>query len=234
MNIAIVGPSNGCETLCSFLKRYSESICAEIELTVAEELAALPAKPWDMAFIHVSEQDYDNYLAFLAGHPADCDVLLWAEDDHLARQGLRSHSCDFLVLPLDDERFLSAMKKCSRWADALRSIRCSSGSNARKLRCIEVQYVESFGHSCTIHCRQESFAVNFGLARVQEQLGSGFIRCHKSYVVNIRYIAERRDRELLLRDGTVLPLSATCAETVTAALEDYMQRLACFIGGGAE
>ena len=234
MNIAIVGPSNGCETLSSFLKRYSESICAEIELTAAEELAALPSKPWDMAFIHVSEQDYDDYLAFLTGHSDSCDILLWAEDDHLARQGLRSHSCDFLVFPLDDERFLGAMKKCTRWADALRSIRCSSGSNARKLRCIEVQYAESFGHSCTIHCRQESFTVNSGLIRVQEQLGSGFVRCHRSYVVNARYIAEKRDRELLLQNGTVLPLSPTCTEAVTAAMEESGGYFAYFSGGGAE
>ena len=233
MNIAVVGQSSGCDTLCSFLERYSESICAETEVTVAEKLSALPNKSWAMALIHVCEQNYDDYLAFSAEHP-DCDILLWAEDDHFARQGLRSHSCDFLVLPVDDERFLHAMKKCVRWADGLRSIRCAAGSNARKLRCIEVQYVESFGHSCTLHSRQETFTINSGLTRVQEQLGLGFVRCHKSYVVNIRYVAQKRDKELLLRDGTVLPLSSTCAETVSAALEDCTKRFACFIGGGAE
>ena len=233
MNVALVGPLSGCDTLRSFLERYSESICAETELTTAEELTSLPEGAWELALIHADHCGCEDFQSFVALHP-DCDIVLWAEDDHLARQGLRSHSCDFLVLPFGDEQFLHAMKKCARWADALRSIRCSSGSNARKLRCIEVQYVESFGHSCTIHCRQESFAVNFGLAWVQEQLGSGFIRCHRSYVVNVRYVAEKRDRELLLRNGTVLPLSSTCAEAVTAAMIESDRYFAHFLFGGAE
>ena len=232
MKIAIVGPLSGCNALFSFLTRYADSICAEAEITSVDQLTDLPQDLWKLAFIYASEDSFDAYLDFLSANP-DCEVVLWAEDDHLARSALRNHPCDFLVLPTDDEQFLRAMKKCQSWADSLRIISFSGVNSGRKIRCIEVQYVESSGHSCTIHCRDEAFTVNRGLSVVQRQLGAGFLRCHRGFVINLRCVAQVTERSVLLQDGTEVPLSPAQTEVISAEVRAYMREFAPLVQGGA-
>ena len=232
MNIAVIGPMDGRDILLPLLARYSESICAKADICSADDLAALPQAVWDLAFIYICENDNDAYLAFLSANP-DCEVVLWAEDDRLARLTLRSHPRDFLLMPVSEEQFLTVMKKCRSWAGALRMINCSGSSNGRKLRCVEIQYVESVGHSCTVYCRNEAFTISRGLSAVHQQLGSGFLRCHRGFVVNMRCVAEVREKSLLLHSGAEIPLSPTQSDSMGERLRAYTQELSCFVREGA-
>ena len=231
MKIAIIGPTNGRESLLSSLTRYANSICAQTEISAAEKLSELPQDSWQLAFIYVHEGCYDTYLAFLSAYP-DCEVVLCAEDDHLACSAMRNHPCGFLIFPTDDESFLRVMKKCRSWIDALRVIGCSDANSARKLRCIEIRYVKSAGHSCSLFCREDTYTINRGLSAVQQQLGDGFLLCHRGIVVNIRYIADIRNKTVLLQDGTELPLSPALADTVQTEVAAYFREHGCFIQGG--
>lgn len=231
MKIALVGPINGRDALFPFLTRYADSICAQAEIASAEQLTDLPQDFWQLAFIYADENSFESYLDFLSVNP-NCDVVLWAEDDHLARSALRNHPCGFLVLPTDDEQFLRVMKKCRSWTDALRIISCSGVSSGRKIRCIEVQYVESLGHSCVIHCRDEVFTINRGLSAVQRQLGAGFLRCHRGFVINLRCVAQVEEKSVLLQDGTEIPLSPAQAESIAAEVHTYWQEFAPLVQGG--
>ena len=232
MNIAVIGPSAGRDTLLSLISRYAESICAEADVTVGDDLHTLPQNFWNLAFIYFCESIYDDYLEFISAHP-DCEVVLWAEDDRLARIGLRSHPRDYLILPTGDEQFLAVMKKCQSWTDALRALSFSGAGSGRKIRCVEVQYVESVGHSCEIHCRDKVVTVNRGLSAVYQQLGPGFLRCHRGFVVNMRCVAELREKSLLLQGNEEVPLSPTQAADVSAEVRAYTQQLACFHQGGS-
>ena len=230
MRIAIVGPSDRHSVLSSFLTRYADSICAEAEITLAEQLADLPQDTWQLALIYADETCYDAYFDFLSANP-DCDVVLWAEDDHLARSLLRNHPCGFLVLPADEEQFLRVMKKCRSWADALRIITFPGVGGGRKIRCVEIQYVESLGHSCVIHCWDESFTVNRTLSSVQRQLGTGFLRCHRGFVINLRCVSQVEEKAVCLQNGTKIPISPTQVESIGADVQAYMREFANLVQG---
>ena len=228
MKIAVIGPAAGRDTLIPMIARYSESICAEAEITAADDLDLLPSGSWDLSFIYTSETGFDAYLAFVSANP-DCEVVLWAEDDRLARVGLRSHARDFLLLPTGDQQFLTVMKKCQSWTDALHSIICSSN---RRIRCVEIQYVESVGHTCTVHCADGVFTINRGLSELHLLLGSGFVRCHRGFVVNMRCVTEIREKSLFVGSGDEIPLSPTQAAKIADEVRTYTQELACFLRGG--
>ena len=42
---------------------------------------------------------------------------------------------------------------------------------------------------------------------MQERLGASFIRSHKSFLINMKYITERTNKEFYLLDGKALPIS---------------------------
>ena len=231
MKVAVVGPSDMCSVLSSLLMSYADSICAEVEITSAVQLADLPQDHWQLAFIYAIEDAYGLYLNFLSANP-DCDVIIWAKDTHLASSALRNQPCGFLVFPIEEEPFVRAMKRCRSWTDALRIINFSNPNSGRRVRCIEVQYVESFGHSCTIHCQDKTFTVNCTLAAMQRQLGAGFFRCHRGFVVNLRCVLQIGEKSVFLQDGSEIPLSPSQAETITAEIRAHMQEHAPLVLGG--
>lgn len=80
-----------------------------------------------------------------------------------------------------------------------------------KTPCMDILYFESSGRKIKIHLkdgRLESF--NGKLNDVERKLDNGkipFLRIHKSYFVNYHYIKARAKAEIILTDGTRLPVS---------------------------
>lgn len=231
MKIAVIGPSDMRGVFPPLLTRYADSVCADIEITFANQLTELPQESWQLAFIYAIEDAYESYLDFLSDYP-DCNVVIWAEDSHLASSALRNQPCGFLVLPIDEDQFVRVMKRCHNWTDALRIINFSRLGSGRRVRCVEVQYVESFGHSCTVHCQDEVFTVNCTLTAMHQQLGAGFFRCHRGFIVNLRCVARVGDKSVFLQDGSELPLSPSQAESIAAEIGTYTQECAPLVFGG--
>lgn len=72
----------------------------------------------------------------------------------------------------------------------------------------EIAYLEVMGHSVSIHSNGCSYELSATLSGLEDRLAShGFLRVHKSYLVNMAHIRKFRSRECLLADGTALSVS---------------------------
>ncbi len=46
------------------------------------------------------------------------------------------------------------------------------------------------------------------MSDVEKQLkGSGFLTVHKSYIINVNYVSEFRVKEVVMTNGTIVPIS---------------------------
>lgn len=71
-----------------------------------------------------------------------------------------------------------------------------------------IRYLEVMGHSVSIWADDRVCQLNAPLSGLEEQLAAhGFLRVHKSFLVNMRFIRKLRSRECVLSDGTTLPVS---------------------------
>lgn len=72
----------------------------------------------------------------------------------------------------------------------------------------EISYLEVMDHSVSIHAGKEVRTLSTTLSCLEERLAPhGFLRIHKSFLVNMACIRKFRSRECLLADGTVLAVS---------------------------
>ena len=72
----------------------------------------------------------------------------------------------------------------------------------------EIAYLEVMGHSVSIHSCGCAYELSATLSSLEERLANhGFLRIHKSYLVNMAHIRKFRSRECLLTDGTALSVS---------------------------
>lgn len=104
------------------------------------------------------------------------------------------------------ERYiLQAMEQLAQGQEHLR-LQSRDGEQTVPLETI--RYLEVMDHSVSIYAGGQTYELNATLSGLEQQLDEhGFLRVHKSFLVNMRFIRKFRSRECLLSDGTVLPVS---------------------------
>lgn len=72
----------------------------------------------------------------------------------------------------------------------------------------QISYLEVFDHYVSIHTGSVSYTLNATLSSMETEMdGHGFLRVHKSYLVNMAHIRKFHSRECLLTDGVALAVS---------------------------
>lgn len=84
-------------------------------------------------------------------------------------------------------------------------------------------YVEALAKACRFVTASGETVLNAKLMELEEQLSPhGFIRCHRSYLVNCRYIFSIQKDSVILDDRTVLPVSRSRAAPLREAFFAYV------------
>ena len=116
----------------------------------------------------------------------------------------------FLVKPINENNLSDAITKVSKEIefDKSDSIVVKTNGSEIILYRREIMYVESQGRKLVLYMANgKKSEIYEKMDVIQEQLGASFIRSHKSFLINMKYITERTNKEFYLSDGKVLPIS---------------------------
>jgi DNA-binding LytR/AlgR family response regulator len=96
-----------------------------------------------------------------------------------------------------------------------------TGGEQIYVKASDIFFFESKDKKIALRTRGQEITFYSTLGAVLEQLPDGFIRCHKGFVVNIYHVSRANfaDMNLTLTDGSVIPVSRSYRQDVTAALE---------------
>lgn len=134
------------------------------------------------------------------------------------------HAC-FLLKPVSQADLDFALKR----AESLRRRRCvapfrvRSGSEDKIVRPAQVSYVESDRRILRIHVAGGSFETYGKLADYERRLPERFVRCHKSFLVNMDYVVACRSNELVLSTGQTVPVSQSRRKSTQEAVRAYVR-----------
>ncbi len=90
----------------------------------------------------------------------------------------------------------------------------------------DILYIESSGHMLTVRRTNGQLFEQYGVLKATEAELSkhGFLRTHKSYLVNQRYIEEIGRRDIRLTDGTVLEIGRDRRKNLIEAMRQYKEK----------
>ena len=86
----------------------------------------------------------------------------------------------------------------------------------------DIFYLESRLHKTSIILKNLEYVCSEKLESLRERLDDRFLKCHKSYLVNMQYIREFRGREIVLEDGRTVPVSKARAKEAKERFCDYI------------
>ena len=118
------------------------------------------------------------------------------------------HAC-FLAKPFTREELEQALelalRNIEREASEPLLLRFGSELNAVDPR--DIRYAESDLRIVSVHTSGKTVKAYSTLAELAEKLPATFIQCHKSFLVNSTYIRSATSNDIVLDDGTAIPIS---------------------------
>jgi len=129
---------------------------------------------------------------------------------HYATAIFETNPAYFLVKPVNENHLCDAIAKVSREIefDKSDSIVVKTNGSEIILYRREIMYVESQGRKLLLYMADgRKSEIYEKMDSIEKQLGATFVRSHKSFLINMKYITERTNKEFFLSDGKVLPIS---------------------------
>ena len=217
------------------LKRAGEQYGAHFENSEVflEKLDALIlyTSESDGAFLtaeRIWEQRKELPVIFVANSPEEVFAALSYPFFHVVRG---------YALEQDLEAALCKLNRIRRSVGAgMRSFVCRSivggkqeTEAAVRVSLRDILYIESRRHEIWVHCRTEVFITDQTLSYWEEELKkAGFIRVHKSFLVNLYHVRRLGRESVGLDSGDELLVSRYRYPEVKIRFEDYLRRAEFF------
>lgn len=127
----------------------------------------------------------------------------------------------FLIKPLKKESYEKAMEKAVvKITNRERQFLLIKGKNLKRVFFDDICYAESEARKIRLHCKDEIIEYYEKMDDLENMLKKHFIRCHKSFMVNISQIKSMNGKEIALLNGEKIPISRKkAAETKQTVLE---------------
>jgi len=129
----------------------------------------------------------------------------------------------YLVKPITPDKMDEALDRCRQVIESKRRIiQVTSGRMSERVLARKVLYAEAYGHHVTLKTRDGKMDVSTPLSKIAEDGGRSFLRCHRSYVINMDYVKGVQNRCFLMADGTEVPIRTNGSAQVVATYHNYL------------
>ena len=203
------------------------------ELVSASDASALATQlacGVDLLFLDVGEPDapFDGIdLARKLLGPGSCThVIFTGSQPDAHRRIYQIEHLWYLPKPIDAQELREALEKAVDLIEAnlARPFMVRSGLNEMLVRPHEIRYVESRLRILYIHENGRDLETYGNLGDIAKRLPHNFIRCHKSYLVNLDYVSGLDAHDLVLTTGEKIPVSQRRHTFVRKAMQAYFER----------
>ena len=154
---------------------------------------------------------------------SDPYVIMVSGKDGYALKAFEYHVYDFIVKPLDPDRFEKTINSILKTKNRhsfkdLSNLYVKMDGQLHRVQVASILWVEANGDFVKIHTAGRDYEVRAKMLEIEEKLPAGqFFRVHRSYVVNISKIELIQDNVLII-EKKLIPVSKN-------KIEDLMQML---------
>lgn len=78
----------------------------------------------------------------------------------------------------------------------------------------KITYLEAQKQYVVIHTEDQSYRMRVSLGETAEELDEYFLKCQRSFIVNLRYVQQINHNAVILKDGTEVPISRGMAQKI--------------------
>lgn len=217
------------QALIGLLSQYQDKCGMEVRTTVYHDaLAFLDSYQgnFDIVFMDIDMPMLNGMQAAEKLRTIDKAVILVfvTNLESFVIKGYTVEAYDYIVKPIQYNHFFALMKRIGGKLKKERQCKylfIKTGEDRRRIDCREIEYIEVCSHLLYIHTESGVVTVWSDLASIGTQLPEDFVRCHRSYIVNLQFIDRLKDNTIVIREGEEIPIGRKYREEIVQKVLNF-------------
>ncbi|MCL2461402.1 MAG: LytTR family DNA-binding domain-containing protein [Defluviitaleaceae bacterium] len=133
-------------------------------------------------------------------------VFITSSERH-ALEAFGVRACAYVPKPVTYEAMEPAFAQCQGvFLKNARFIEIVADRQNVKIPLVNIHYVEVYDKDAIFHTSIGDMRTNMPLDDIERKLGAAFLRCHRSYLVNMNHIEKIREQDILMKNGDAAPM----------------------------
>lgn len=155
----------------------------------------------------VRQENEDIPILFITGY-----------DTYMAR-GYEVAAIQYLLKPMYKDKLFTVMDKLLKGKKTEEKLTFQTEEGVMLSSPSEIWFAEAAGHYCVLHGAKGECRVRHSITDFLKMVSGRkeFVRCHRSFVVNLMYISAITKTEIVMDDQKRLPISRGAAKAVNEA-----------------
>lgn len=179
--------------------------------TFEEAKEKLQSNKYDILFLDINLKGISAFelMTFI---PIATKVVFVTAYSEFMLKALRNNAFDYLVKPIKEDELTQCLNRLQKELTLGSDERClliKQRGITMLCKHSDIFYIEGDGPYSIIFMQKETITTARTLKSLEPELGIGFIRIHKSYLVNKAFIKGYNKDNLILKNEQSLPVSRT-------------------------
>lgn len=179
----------------------------------------------DLLYIYVADAEDENILAAqdIQNYFPHIRLIFFSENTDCAESIFQAVPSYFLKLPADSGKVKASLDRVRNELkeEVCRTITLTVKGEIHRIRYSAIHYVESEGRRLNIYTTDNVYEINMTIENMIAKLPEHFVRCHRSYIVNLDKIVRYPGDMVELSGGEHIPVARARQKTVWELLNKY-------------
>ncbi|MCI9975252.1 DNA-binding response regulator [Clostridioides difficile] len=216
INIAVCEDEKETQLLIvDYIENILKNISIEYEIKKylsGEELLENNLKDIDILFLDIKMEKLNGMdtARKIRKMGSEMEIIFITSLIDYVQEGYEVRAYRYLLKPIEFEELKKHMLTCIKDIETNKDsyIIIKDKSNTYKIYLNEIKYIEVQKKEMLIHTINKNFYIRYSLNKIEKELNlSRFIRCHKSFIVNLSHVENIKYNIAILESGEEVPIS---------------------------
>lgn len=151
-------------------------------------------------------------------------IFITAVTDYIC-EGYDVSAINYLIKPIKEKKLYECLDKAAlKIPKEEKSILIDVNGEICRIAQSDITYIEAFAHSIEINTINGKYTIRKSIGAIEKELEEGaFVRCHRSYIVSLKYIKRIGSTELEMDKGSIIPISRRQYSNTNMAFIKYFR-----------
>lgn len=183
------------------------------------------AEVFDLLFLDIQMPELDGVALAkrLREQKVPCAIIFVTVCRDGMLDAFEVEASDYLLKPVDEGRLERALARVlkqwkQRKGQEEKRLFIQAKGWARSIRSSDIYYCEVINRKIYLHTKNGVIEYYGKMTDLEKQLELPFLKCHRSYFVNLYYLQQYADGSILLENGAQIPVSRRCHQSLLDAM----------------
>jgi len=220
-------------SICQLVDKYLKDINCQADILVFEngerllsKLDTINSNEPRLAFLDIYMPEVSGVEVARKIRETDKEMVIiftTTSPDH-GLDGFSVKALQYLLKPVKYPELKDALDDCmSLFADYLHYIEVIVDRVAVRVPLKDIIYIEIHAHYGLIHTQKDTIKCRLTLDEMEQHLSEkAFLRTHRSFIVNMRYVSNIDDNDFIMSNGDSVPIRKNDKQNIKQAYMDYI------------